>query len=117
MKIISKQVRLENQEYYKIHLNIINAFLPIKLTQRELEVLSLFMSFRGDLAEQRFGSTAKSIVRKKLNISSPNLSNYLKSLIDKGFIVKKTVNEYDILPILQPENTEQMYNFKLINIG
>lgn len=117
MKVISKQVRLENYDYFKVHLSIINAFLPVKLTQRELEVLSLFMSFRGDLAEQRFGTTAKSLVKKKLNITSPNLSNYLKSLIDKGFIVKKTMNEYDILPILQPENVEQVYNFKLINIG
>jgi len=117
MEIIQKQIRLEEIEYYKTHLYIVNALLPVKLAPKEISVLALFMSFKGDLAKDRFGSTAKKIVRTKLNLSQPGLGNYLKSLKRKGFLIKnRETRELEIIPILKPEDSVQMYQFKLINI-
>ena len=47
-------------------MEIINPFLPIKLTPREIEVLAAFMSLENELAEDRFGTTARKVVRNKL---------------------------------------------------
>jgi len=116
MEILQKQLKLEIHEYYSTHLSLINALLPIKLTPKEVEVLALFMTFKGELANDRFGTTGKKIVRDKLKLSQPGLANYMKSLISKGFL-KKINGGIQILPILQPEKEYQMYQFKLINIG
>lgn len=115
MKIIQKQLKLEDLDYYKVHLSIINSFLPTKLSKKEIEVLSIFMSFTGDIALDRFGATAKKIVKMKLGMSSAGLANYLKSMRQKGFLISKE-KEIKILPILQPEDISQLYQFKLIKI-
>lgn len=116
MEILKKQLRLEAHEYYSTHLALINALLPIKLTPKEIEVLALFMTFQGELAEDRFSTTGKKIVRDRLKLSQPGLANYIKSLIKKGFL-KKVKNNIEILTILQPEKELQLYQFKLINVG
>ena len=103
---------MEKDEYYHKHLMIINPFLPIHLTPKEIEVLALFMSMTGDISKDRFGTTARKIVMEKLELSRSGLSNHMKSLKNKGFIKKDK-----ILPILFPEENEQMYQFKIENIG
>ena len=97
-------------EYYVTHLQIINPILPVKLTPKEIELLANFMCLNGSIAEDRFGTTARGIVKSKMNITTAGVSNYLKSLKDKGF-----VKQNDILPILFPQAKEQMYQFKLVN--
>lgn len=116
MSDIKKQLRLDREEYFKVHLSIVNCFLPIKLTPMEIEVVSSFIALSGDIAKDRFGTTAKKIVREKLKISPAGMSNYIKTLRDKGFIISNSEKELDILPILFPEEKEQLYLFKLINI-
>ena len=49
---------------------------------------------------------------EKLELSRSGLSNHMKSLKNKGFI-----KQDKILPILFPEENEQMYQFKIENIG
>ncbi len=110
MKVIKKQLILSNEEYYLKHLAIINNFLPIKLTPKEIEVLANFMILEGDIASDRFGTTARKIVMSKMNIVTAGISNYIRSLKQKGFIIDNKV-----LPILFPESKNQMYNFKLSN--
>ncbi|MHA1197729.1 MAG: hypothetical protein ACTSQF_00030 [Candidatus Heimdallarchaeaceae archaeon] len=68
------------------------------------------MSFTGILAEDRFGATARKKVKTTMKLSNAGLSNYMRTLKDKGFI---TTNK--ILPILFPENGSQLYQFKLTN--
>ena len=116
MKLLKKQLRLEKHEYYITHLTLVNALLPVKLTPKEIEVLGIFMSFEGELAENRFSTTGKQLVRDKLKLSHPGLANYMKSLMTKKFLVK-VKDSIEILPILLPEKEEQLYQIKIINIG
>jgi len=108
--VIKKVLKLSQEEYYTKHLEIINNFLPVTMTPKEIEVLANFMSLQGDIATDRFGTTAKKIVRSKMGLSVAGISNYMKSLKAKGFIT-----DSNILPILFPENGTQLYNFKLVN--
>jgi DNA-binding CsgD family transcriptional regulator len=109
--MIKKEVRLTRDAYYAKHLAIINPMLPISLTPKEIEVLASFMSLSGDIANDRFGTTARKLIMDKLSISISGLGNYLKSLKDKGFIKGNK-----ILPILFPEEEIQDYRFRLINL-
>lgn len=114
MKEIKKLLKLSGIEYYETHLSIINPLLPVKATPMEIKVLSCFMSLSGDIARYRFGPSAKKIVMSTLAISPAGLSNYMTALIEKGFLIK-TGDEITFLPILIPEDKEQMYLFKLQN--
>jgi DNA-binding MarR family transcriptional regulator len=111
MKALSKRLALDSKRYYNIHLSIVNAIIPTKLTPKEIDVLSLFMSLKGDIAKDRFGTTARKLVMKELNLSDGGLGNYLKSLKEKGFI--SHTNE--ILSTLIPNDDKQEYFFQLIN--
>ena len=114
MKQISKQLRLDKDSYYETHLSIVNCILPVKMTPMEIKVLSRFMGLSGDISQDRFGTSAKKIVKADLGITSAGMSNYLRTLKDKGFI--KEGASITILPILFPNKGEQDYLFKLINI-
>lgn len=112
MKIISKSISLDNYNYNKKHLYIINPMLPIQMTDKEIEVLSAFMSLSGDLANEPFSTTGRKIVKEKLSLSLGGLGNYLRSLKSKGFILGE--DKLHILPLLIPEPDVQIYNFRLI---
>jgi hypothetical protein len=113
MEIIKKQLILPKNEYYVKHLSIVNVFLPRKLTPKEIEVVASFMSLEGDIANDRFGTSARRIVMQGLNLSPGGLGNYMDSLQKKGFITKQD-GSYSILPILHPELEEQKYMFNLL---
>lgn len=85
----------------------------------EITVLSRFMALEGDIATYRFGTTARKVVRENLKLSLSGLSNYIGSLVEKKFLIKKEGSNdmFDIWPILFPEPGEQGYMIKLINIG
>lgn len=117
MKILKKQLRLEEHKYFTTHLEIVNSVLPIKLTPKEIEILAIFMSFTGELGEDRFNTMGKKIVRGKMGLSHPGLGNYIKALQKKGFLRKEKNGKLKILEILFPEIEEQYYQFKIINIG
>jgi len=112
MKALSKKLVLNTKDYYIVHLSIINALIPgNKLTPKEIEVLASFMMLQGDIAQDRFGSTAKKLIRLNLNISDAGLSNYIKSLKTKGFISKNNA----ILQMLIPNDVSQDYYLQVIN--
>lgn len=116
MSQIKKQMKLNKGEYYQTHLSLVNCVLPVKLTPMEIKVLASFMSLKGDIGKDRFGTSAKKLVRKELEITSAGMSNYIRSLKDKGFL-KEDKGTVSILPILFPQDQEQVYFFKLINEG
>ena len=109
--IIKKVLKLSVLEYYNTHLQLINPILPITMTPKEIEILAYFMSFNGTIAEDRFGTTAKNIVKSKMKLSNAGVSNYMKKLKDKG-LVKDGI----ILHILFPDTEKQQYQFELVNI-
>jgi len=116
MLTIKKALHLSNLDYYKTHLSIINCILPHTITPKEIEVMAGFMALEGDIAVYRFGPTAKKIIMKQVDISVSGLSNYIKSLTNKGFLIERG-DMTDILPILMPEKEEQIYSLKLVNTG
>lgn len=114
MKPVVKTLKFHHLEYYKTHLSIINCLLPVKMTENEIKILSLFMSFSGELADDKFGVTGRKIIRENLRITHAGLSNYIASLMKKGCIVDDN-GKLKILSILHPDNKEQSYMIKLIN--
>lgn len=114
MQEIKKALSLPRLKYYETHLSLINCILPIKMTPMEIEVLASFMNLEGEVAQYRFGTTARKIVMKNLNLSPGGLSNYITSLTNKNFLTK-VEGIFKIQPILIPEDSEQQYRFRLVN--
>lgn len=114
MGTLNKLLELTKERYYEIHLSIVTSILPVKLTSKERQILAYFMSFDGDIARDRFGTTARKIVKHSLNLSDGGLGNYLKSLKEKGFLIGE--NGDQINPILLCSSDEQVYQFKIVNI-
>lgn len=112
MKPITKVLKdLSPEEYYQKHLHIVQQFLPAQLTNKEVEVLALFMSLSGDVAEMdRFGTQCRKIVMKKLGLKPGGLSNYLRAFEEKGFI-KKVDKSFEITRFLFPDPKVQGYQF------
>ncbi len=109
--MIKKVLKLDSLDYYNTHLQIINPLLPVHLTPKEIEILAHFMSFDGTMENDRFGTTARKIVKETMKLSNAGISNYMKSLKSKGFI-----RGNEIVPILFPSNGTEEYSFKLVNI-
>ena len=115
MEIIKKILELEEDVYYSTHLSIINPMLPLSLTPKEIEVLASFMSLKGDIANvDRFATSCRKIVKKKLNLSDGGIGNYIKSLRAKGFIKQNEEGILYIPKVLFAENNIQSYMFKII---
>lgn len=117
MKIIQKSFKLNKQQYHQKHIEIINTFLPVQLTEKEIEILSHFLSLDKNIIEEDvFNSFARNIVKKKLNLSSGGLGNHLKSMIDKGFIERnENTGRIKICSFLIPEENMQGYQIKIVN--
>jgi len=115
MDTITKSLGLEGIEYYVTHLTIVNCLLPVKMTPMEVKVLAWFMSFTGELFSDRFGATGKKIVREKLSLSHQGLSNYVRTLIEKKFLIERN-GQLTIFPLLFPEINQQSYMIKLKNL-
>ena len=115
MGVIKKIMNVTREDYYVMHLSIINPLLPIKMTPKEIEVLGAFMSLNGEIAEaDRFGTTCKKIVKEKLNLSDGGLGNYIKTLKEKGFIYYNEGGKLSVLDVLQADKGSQGYMFKII---
>lgn len=119
-KIFGKIIKdLEPEEFYKTHLNILNCFLPASqvLSPREIDVLSVFLSFEGEHAEvDRFGTTFRKIAKAKLGgMSDGGLTNHLTTLKNKGVLEENLHQVLSLKSYFYPlNNKEQVYNFKII---
>lgn len=115
-KVLRKVLRVSRHEFYRIHLQIVNALLPVKLTPKEVDVLAAFMSLDGDIATDRFGTSARKIIKKQLKLSDGGLGNYLKSFKDKKFVLYSDGGSDYVNPVLNVSEEEQNYMIKLINL-
>lgn len=114
MNIRKKVLHYTKQDYYTMHLYIINPFLPIKLSPKEIEVLACFMSLSGDIIEEgQFSKGARRSVRSRLNLSHGGLGNYLKSFEKKGFIRFDEMGTGYIPHVLIPDKDLQEYSFEI----
>lgn len=111
MRALNKKLEFTAKEYYSTHLSIINSLINVKLTPKEIEVLASFMALTGDIAKDRFGATAKKLIKSELKISDAGLSNYVKSLKQKGFITSNN----KIPNVLIPNENKQEYYLQIIN--
>lgn len=113
--MISKTLYFKDRLLFiKKHLELVNPFLPITLTPKEIEVLAGFMSIDGEIGKiDRFGPSSRKIVRKRLALSHGGLGNYISALKAKGFIRIGQEEELYIPEILTPEKNEQEYSFRL----
>lgn len=116
MSIIQKSLKLNTKEYHTTHLNIINSIFPKKLTVKEIEILSEFMSLDNSITGiDMFNTYARKIIKENLKMSSGSLSNHLKSMLDKDFLTKdKITNRISIREFLIPNEDWQGYQFKIV---
>jgi hypothetical protein len=110
-----KLKNLSKEDYYRKHLEIINPFLPVPLTEKKINVLAAFMSLEGDIVkDDRFSTSARKLVRKKHSLSHGNLGNYLKDYKEKNLIyIPEGKTGYEIRPYLFPEMVIQGYKFQI----
>lgn len=115
MEIIRKKIKVDKKEYFKKHLEVINPFIPTKFTPMEMKVLTAFMNLEGEEVEEtRFNPTTRKKVMEELGLSAGGLGNYLRSLVDKGFITKsKYTKTLSVVDYLIPEEKGQGYQFKI----
>lgn len=117
MNPIAKTLRdLSPMDYYKKHLEIVTLFLPGEITKTEILVLASFMSLKGDIAKDRFGTSARKLIMEQLGMSPGGLGNHLKSLSDNKYIYKDDNGVFNINKYLIPDNTKwQGYQFKIVS--
>ena len=115
MKTLGKTLQLEKEAYYLKNLEIMNTVLPTKLSEKEMEILALFMTYENNINGDRFSTIIRKEVMKKLKLSPGGLGNHLASLINKGLVVKTLENRLEIKPFLFPNPNSQDYHFRLIN--
>lgn len=115
MKLIQQVLNLEQGDYYKKHLAIINCLLPTYLTDKEIEVLAAFMSLDKHITEDdMFNTVARKKVRASLELSPGGLGNHLKSMIRKKVIDKNEItNKLTIKGFIFPEEQTQGYQIKI----
>ena len=105
--IRKKRFILSGAEYYAQHLYITSAVLPIKLTEKEIEVLSLFMY------KKSFNKQTREYIKDTLALSSASLSIYIKNLLRKGYIKRGIDDSYEVHDIVKVENGRIEYIFVL----
>lgn len=110
----SKTLKLNRLEYYITHLKIINSIVAFELTDKEIHILSHFLSMEGDIRNDLFGTTSRKLVREQCNITLSGLTNYLNSLQIKKCVIRDNDNRLRLHPILNIDSTEHTYTLKLI---
>lgn len=103
MKIFRKTLTYNELDFYRTHIQIICVLVKIELTIKEITVLAAFMALKGDIKQDLFGSTGRSIVRQRCGVSLQGLSNYLNTLKDKNVIIQENnvlkINKVFILDV------------------
>jgi hypothetical protein len=115
MKITQNALTLEGREFYERHLSIVCSVDQLQVSPREIQVLAAFMELEGDIVkDHRFNSAARVKVRETLDICPAGLSNYLKTLKNKGLIEQnRNTKLYSISPRFNVEDNSHGYRIKI----
>lgn len=108
---VRKSLTLSTMEYYITHLSIINTIIPLslRLTPREIDVLAAFLTLH---IATRFTTIGRKQIRDTLSLSPSSLSNHIKSLIAKKFIIASPddgVTPIDIAANIIPTSTQEYH--------
>lgn len=110
MKVIQKGFELESLDYYKTHLRIVNAILPIGITNKEIDILAWFLIL--PVRENMFDTTNRRKVIKELGLTDGGMSNHLKNMKKKG-LLQRVGDFLTITPALIPDEKFQGYSLKI----
>lgn len=115
MEIRRKISRLLPQKYFEVNLILTNAFLNPQMTKTEIEILAYFLSLREKGVEDIFNTYSRSVVKREMgDMSSASLSNHLRSLRNKEYILKdEETNRLKIVEFLIPNDDIQRYDLIL----
>jgi hypothetical protein len=110
---LKKSLKLDKLNYYIKHISLINIIFiqeEGRLSPMEIKVLASFIkNSEGMEKAEVFATLVRNRVMKELSISHGGLSNHLRTLKEKGVIVKDTY----IAPALIPKSLNQEYLIKL----
>jgi DNA-binding MarR family transcriptional regulator len=105
--ILTFQFEKEKEKYCQLYIEVINLLVPVRATQREIEVLSCIASHGVKLNKD-----SRKLLMKDLNLSESNLSLIVKSLYEKGFISKKG-KEYGLKNFVIPPSNNVQFIIKV----
>ena len=83
------QLQVSNKDFYTKYYQAINGIL--KLTSKELAILTALSNSKSQLGitdKELFSSSQRKLLAELLGISRFNLNNYIKSMKDRGILVK-----------------------------
>lgn len=111
MKAIKTIQFNDPSEYHEMHFKLLNVILPEsrKLTNKEVEVLVVVLGLEGDTTRYPFGTTARKIIMERTGVKKSGLSNYIKTLLEKGFIVEDAIGELKINSHFMPGKDTSSY--------
>jgi hypothetical protein len=113
MQEIRKVLVLDRRSYYVTHLSLLNCLLPVTMTPMEVNVLAEFLALEGEITTYRFGPTARKVVMQELHLSPSGLSNYMRTLTDKGFL-ENDDGVLTVVATMLPEPLEQFFRVRLL---
>lgn len=116
MKVIQKQIKKDSFNYFLVHMKLINIFMESLLSEKEMEVLAATLSLdQKIIGVEPYNPFARKKIRERLKMSPAGLSNHIRSLIDKGVLVKDEItNRINIRDFIIPNPEWQGYQFKVI---
>lgn len=102
-------------EYISRYIHILNSFSKDKLTDPQIDVIANFLALDGDLIrENRLSTDARTHVRRQLGMSHSALTNILKRIKDKGYLM--SVNGKDKFhKLLIPPEDKKLFKIALIH--
>lgn len=114
--LIEKKTEFSNIEYYQKHLELVRVIYGYDIQDREIDLISAFLSLDKRLtARDEFNTNAKKEVRKILKLSDSSMSNLIKSLVNKGFIIKDSLSGLlNIVDKLRPSDIATGYKVMII---
>ena len=113
MQIISTILGVSKEEYFRKHLLIISPFLPVPLTEKEIEFLATALMVEEKLKEFTFETTGRREIRRIMKISHGGFGNYLRELKLKGYLLEDEHGRITIKELLKAEKNWQGYQFKI----
>lgn len=88
MRPLIKTFSVDSYEFFRVHFGIVSVLLPdeFALTPTEINIMSSFM----DCSQSGLVTTGtRKLVRGRLKLSESNLSNHLKRLKEKKYIIEE----------------------------
>lgn len=101
IRSIKSPLKLSKESFYGTYLHIINAFIPIKLTEREIDIL-IYLYNSGIILTKE----VRKEIRERIGISEKNLNNFISKLTKKQALVDNEISSKLLPPIKDSFDSE-----------